>query len=95
MLGERLQASLGFMVQSEVILIEVFGRFISKSNTKAVKRSHHLQVYNVDAADYYAIRGTGQPINQAAPSVNKKLGYKIAWLFAISSGNNLYSEVKK
>lgn len=57
MLGERLQASLQLALLSEVIIIEVFGCFMSKSNTKAV---YNLQVYNIDALDYFAIRASGK-----------------------------------
>lgn len=66
-LGERL----GLMVRSEVIFIEVFGCFSSKSNTKAVKKKLNLQVYSVDASDNYVIRASVENRSTHKPSCSQ------------------------
>ena len=67
MLGEQLQASLRLMVWSEVIFIEVFGCFISKSNTKAGNKCIIFRFIMLMLQTMLSglLGRTGPPINQA------------------------------
>lgn len=84
MFGEWLQASL-WLMEWKSAFIEVFGCFISKSNTKAVKKYmiwRFIMLMLQTTMQSGPLARTGRPINQAAFTVNKESDYKTGSLFA-------------